>query len=42
MKRKSYLTDLSDKQWKLLESMTPLPELLGRKRQVELRELINC
>jgi putative transposase len=42
MKRKSYPTDLSHKQWKLLEPMLPPPELFGRKRQVNLREIINA
>lgn len=42
MKRKSYPTDLSDKQWKLLEPMIPPPELFGRKRSVNLREIINA
>ena len=42
MKRKSYLTDLSDKQWKVLEPMIPPPELFGRKRSVDLREIVNA
>lgn len=42
MKRKSYPTDLSDKQWKLLETIIPPPELCGRKRSVDLREIINA
>ena len=42
MKRKSYPTDLSNKQWKLLEPMIPPPELYGRKRSVNLREIINA
>lgn len=42
MNRKSYLTDLSDQQWKLLETMLPPPEQLGRKRRVSLREIINA
>lgn len=42
MKRKSYPTDLSDKQWKLLEPIIPPPELFGRKRSVDLREIINA
>lgn len=42
MKRKSYPTDLSVKQWKLLEPMLPPPELFGRKRVVNLREIINA
>jgi putative transposase len=42
MKRKSYPTDLSLRQWKLLEPMLPPPELFGRKRSVDLREIINA
>lgn len=42
MKRKTYPTDLSCKQWKLLENMLPPPELFGRKRVVDLREIINA
>jgi putative transposase len=42
MKRKTYPTDLSDEQWKLLASMLPLPEQLGRKRSVDLRAVFNA
>ncbi|MCA1625669.1 MAG: IS5 family transposase [Acidobacteria bacterium] len=42
MKRKTYPTDLSDKQWKLLETMLPPPERFGRKRAVNLREIFNA
>ena len=42
MKRKTYLSDLSNQQWKLLENMLPPPELFGRKRSVNLREIINA
>jgi len=42
MKRKTYPTDLSDKQWKLLEPMLPPPERFGRKRCVNLREIVNA
>ena len=42
MKRKTYPTDLSDEQWKLLCLMLPPPELLGRKRTVNLREVFNA
>jgi putative transposase len=42
MKRKTYPTDLSEKQWKLLEPMLPPPEQLGRKRCVNLREIVNA
>jgi putative transposase len=42
MKRKTYPTDLSEKQWKLLSQMLPPPEQFGRKRSVNLREIINA
>ncbi len=42
MKRKTYPTDLSEKQWKLLETMLPSPEQFGRKRSVDLREIFNA
>ncbi len=42
MKRKTYPTDLSDEQWKLLETMLPPPELRGRKRSVNLRAVFNA
>jgi len=42
MNRESYPTDLSAKQWKLLATMLPPPEQLGRKRSVDLREIINA
>lgn len=42
MKRKTYPTDLSEKQWKLLEPMLPPPEQFGRKRSVNLREIVNA
>lgn len=42
MKRKTYPTDLSDEQWKLLETMLPPSELLGRKRRVNLRSVFNA
>ena len=42
MKRKTYSTDLSDEQWKLLEIMLPPPELFGRKRRVNLRSVFNA
>lgn len=42
MKNKTYLTDLSNQQWKLLEDMLPPPELFGRKRSVDLRHIVNA
>ncbi len=42
MNRKPYPTDLSAEQWQLLAPMLPPPFLVGRKRRVELREIINA
>jgi putative transposase len=42
MNRQPYPTDLSDEQWKLLEPMLPPPFLRGRKRSVDLREIVNA
>jgi putative transposase len=42
MKRKTYPTDLSDEQWKLLCLMLPPPERFGRKRSVDLRQVFNA
>jgi len=42
MNRKPYPTDLSDEQWQLLAVMLPPPFLVGRKRQVALREIVNA
>jgi len=42
MKRKTYPTDLSDEQWKLLKSMLQPPEQFGRKRSVNLRQVFNA
>ncbi len=42
MNRQPYPTDLSDEQWQLLAPMLPPPFLVGRKREVDLREVINA
>ena len=42
MNRQPYPTDLSDEQWKLLEPMLPPACLRGRKRTVDLREVVNA
>ena len=42
MNRKPYPSDISNEQWKLLEPMLPLPFLVGRKREVDLREITNA
>lgn len=42
MNRLPYPTDLSDEQWRLLAPMLPPPFLVGRKREVDLREIMNA
>jgi len=42
MNRKPYPTDLTNEQWQLLATMLPPPPHRGRKRTVELREVINA
>jgi putative transposase len=40
--RKAYSTDLTDTQWGLIEPFMPLPKKRGRKREVDLREVVNA
>src|SRR5436190_23527584 len=40
--RKSYPSDLSDKEWALLEPLLPPPKHTGRKRKYEVREIANA
>src|SRR5215510_12903870 len=42
MNRKAYRTDLTAQQWLLLKPMLPPPAPLGRKRKVDLREVLNA
>jgi len=39
--RKEYGTDLTDEQWAILEPLVPAPKTGGRKREVNIREVIN-
>lgn len=41
-KRKAYPSDLSDAEWKLLQPLLPPAKTRGRKRQVNLREIVNA
>lgn len=41
MTRKSYPSDLTDEQWKVLELFMPKPKNDGRPREHELREIMN-
>lgn len=40
--RKAYPSDLSDAQWKLIEPLLPPPLPGGRKRETDIRELLNA
>lgn len=42
MNRKAYRTDLTDEQWILLKPMLPPSAPRGRKRKVDLREVLNA
>src|SRR4028118_347271 len=42
MARQSYLTDLSDEEWKILEPQIPLAKGVGRPRQHSFREILNA
>ncbi len=41
MRRETYITDLSDAEWRLIEPILPPPNKLGRPRQHAWRELLN-
>lgn len=40
--RKAYSTDLSDEQWEKIEEFMPKPKKRGKKRKVDLREVVNA
>jgi putative transposase len=42
VERKPYRTDLTDEQWELLEFMIPPAKPGGRRREVDMREVINA
>ena len=42
MTRKSYTTDLTDAEWSLLKPFMPAEKVLGRKRSIDLREILNA
>lgn len=41
MERNPYASDLTDKQWKLIEPLIPAADPGGRRRTVNMREVIN-
>ena len=42
MERKTYTTDLTDRQWALLAPLIPPAKPGGRSRQVKVREVLNA
>ena len=41
-KRKFYPSDLTDAQWKVIKPLLPAQKPRGRKRQVNLRQILNA
>lgn len=39
--RKAYSTDLTDEQWEKIKDFMPAPKKRGKKRKVEMREVVN-
>ena len=39
--RKSYPTDLTDEQWLIIQPLLPLAKHGGRRREVDLRDVLN-
>lgn len=42
MKRLSYPTDLTDKEWAIIEPLIPPPRPGGRPRSADMREVLNA
>ena len=42
MKRLSYPTDLTDKEWAIIEPLIPPPSPGGRPRSADMREVLNA
>ena len=42
MERRSYPTDLTDAQWEILEPLIPPAKPGGRRRSVNMREILNA
>jgi putative transposase len=41
MSRKAYPSDLTDTEWQEIKPLLPVENLIGRPRQVDLREILN-
>ena len=42
MTRKAYKSDLSDREWRLIEPLIPPPKPGGHPRTVDMREVVNA
>ena len=42
MTREPYPSDLTDEQWRSVEPLIPPPAVGGRKREVDMREVVNA
>lgn len=42
MLRKAYPSDLTDREWKLIESLLPAESTIGHPREVDFREIVNA
>ena len=40
--RKAYPSDISDREWEIIEPLLPKSKLRGRKRDTDLREVVNA
>ena len=40
--RKPYLTDMTDAQWEIVQPLIPGPKPGGRRRSVDIREVLNA
>jgi putative transposase len=42
MERRAYPSDVSDREWQIIEPLLPKSKLRGRKRDTDLREVVNA
>ena len=42
MATKLYPTDVTDRQWEVIKELIPAPAVRGRKRELDMRQVINA
>ncbi len=42
MVRRAYPSDVSDREWEIIEPLLPKSKVRGRKRETDLREVVNA